>query len=435
MQTTSTSITIIAAAVAGLFATTPLHAAEEPAKEAAKTEELTPAYADTTLSSDWGGGRSRLAKDGLVFEGLLRYDTLKNKGALSNGTRGVSHVDIKLKADLETLWGWKGSTAMLNVLSDSGNGPNTRHVGSLMGVTNLEVSAPTTTRLFQAWVQQALFDDRLSVLAGIYPIDSEFFTVDSAAVFIKPEYGPPAEMSTTRGLSIFNNAAFGIRTKVQSSDKSLYAMWALMDGIPNDPAHPKRTVIKFAKGDGAFNIGEIGWLPEAANDKVEGHAKLAIGVWAYTSRVNDLVDVDAAGNPLQRRSHGAYVLAEKTLVRLGDDGTRYITGFARHGWTDGDSTSLKNSVNLGLHVKGPVASRADDIIGLAWTRAGVGNKWRTTQLPTPIASSEEALEVTYRYAVTPWFAVQPNIQRVRHPGGRADLPNAKLIGARLELAL
>lgn len=34
-----------------------------------------------------------------------------------------------------------------------------------------------------------LFDDRLAVLAGLYPIDSEFFTVDSAGVFIGPQQG------------------------------------------------------------------------------------------------------------------------------------------------------------------------------------------------------------------------------------------------------
>ncbi|MBI5108046.1 MAG: carbohydrate porin [Rhodocyclales bacterium] len=398
-------------------------------------EESVPNFAEGTLSGDWGGARGKAAKHGILFETAIKVDALRNRGALSTGAKTVSHADFKLRLDFETALGWQGGSGLLNIISDSGWGPNARHVGALMGTTNLEVAAPTTTRVFHAWLQQSLLDDGLSVRAGIYPIDSEFQVMDSAGVFVKPEYGPSAELALTRGPSIFNNAAFGIRSKLQTADKTLYAQWALMDGIPNDPARPKRTAIRFAKGDGAFNIGEIGWLPEAANEKFQGHAKVALGLWGYTARVNDLIDVDPAGNPIRRRSHGAYVLAEKTLARLGADGARYISGFIRPSWTDGDSSAIRNTLNLGLMVKGPLASRPDDVIGVAWSRAGLSDKWRTTQLPAPTGHSEEALEVTYRYAVTPWFAIQPNVQHTKRPGGRTDIPAATLIGARFEVIL
>lgn len=413
-------------ALAGLCAATPVLADE--------TDSL-PNFAEDTLTGDWNGARSAAAAKGVVFEGTTRVDSFRNRGAMSNGTRTVSHLDLKMKIDLGKAAGWQGASAMVNVLSDSGWGPNARHVGSLMGVTNLEVGAPTTTRLFQAWLQQNFLDDRLSVLAGIYPIDTEFFAIDSAAVFMSPPYGPPAELSTTRGPSIFNNAAFGIRARLQSADQSRYAMWAMVDGIPNDPARPRATAIRFAKGDGAFNIGELGWLPQAGNDKFQGHAKVAAGLWYYTARVDDLVATDVAGNPARRRSHGGYVLGEATLARLGGDDSRYLTGFARYGWTDGDSTSLKNSTSIGVHVRGPVESRPDDIIGLAWTRAGVAQKWRATQVAGTTASTEEAVEATYHYAISPWLAIQPNYQYIRNPGGSSTLPAAKLIGIRLEVVL
>jgi carbohydrate-selective porin OprB len=52
----------------------------------------------------------------------------------------------------------------------------------------------------------------------------------------------------------------------------------------------------------------------------------------------------------------------------------------------------------------------------------------------PPSSGEEALEVTYRYAVTPWLAIQPNYQQMRNPGG-GSAPRTKLIGARVDIAL
>jgi carbohydrate-selective porin OprB len=36
--------------------------------------------------------------------------------------------------------------------------------------------------------------------------------------------------------------------------------------------------------------------------------------------------------------------------------------------------------------------------------------------------------------VSPWFAIQPNYQEIRNPGGTTT-PNAKLLGVRLEFAL
>lgn len=402
---------------------------------AAEAEAL-PNFAEDTLSGDWNGARTKAAQNGWLWEGGLKLDALRSRGAVSNGTRSVGHLDLKLKLDLETAAGWAGASAMINVISDAGNGPNARHVGSWMGVTNLEVPFPTTTRLFQAWLQQSFLDGKLAVLAGLYPIDSEFFAVDSAAVLLGPQYGTPADLALTRRPSIFNNAAFGVRARWTVSP-TLYAIGAVLDGVPNDPARPKRTAIRFAKGDGSFSIAEFGWLPAAENDKFKGHAKLAAGLWGYSAKVDDQFDTDLAGNPLPRRSRGGYLFGERTLAHLGGEAERFLTGFARYTWGDGDSTAVKDSLNLGVHVKGPVESRPADIIGLAWTRAGLAGKWRDAQAAAGAATTrgEEVLEATYRYAVTPWFAIQPNYQYVRHPGGIAGTPPAKLIGARFELAL
>lgn len=392
-------------------------------------------YAKETLTGDWGGMRSASASKGFEWEGALKIDSLRNRGALRNGTRSVSHLDIKLLMDFEKAFGWEGGNGMINIIRDSGHGLNAEHVKSLMGVTNLEVPFPTTTRLFHAWVQQSLLDDQLSILAGIYPVDSEFQTLDSAGVFLKPEYGPTAEFSLTRGPSIFNNAAFGVRTRLSSSDKSFYAQWALMDGIPNDPNHPKRTRIRFDDNDGAFNMAEIGWLPEAGNDAYKGHAKLAFGLWGYTVRENDQLDVANNISARKQRQHGAYLLGERTVLRMGED--RFISLFGRYSNADGDSTPIQNTTSAGIHIKGPFASRHDDILGLAWSRAGVSSKWRAAQAVggTATNNAETAIELTYRFVMTPWFAIQPSYQHITNPGAVAAVSDSRILGMRIEFAL
>jgi porin len=430
----------------GLLAILALPAAAEP--------EAAPDYARSTLSGDWGGSRSELWQRGVALEAGLKFDSLRNRGGAMDGSQTVSHLELKLRADLEKLLGWSDAVAYLNTDTDAGAGVNARRTGSLMGVSNIEVPM-STTRLFHAWVQKGYLDNRFSVLVGLYPIDSEFFSMDSAATLLHPAYGTPADLALTNAPSVFNNAAFGIRAKWLSTDRALYAMGALMDGIPNDPTRPKATAIRFAKGDGAFVIGEIGWMPLekghafepvdpsetrqtpelVAHEKYGGISKYAIGLWRYGNPVPDQFDVDADSNPIQRRSQGGYLLAERSLFSLGGEAGRDVTAFGRYAFSDGNAIAIDRMWNLGLRIRSPLASRPDDSLAIGWTRGRLSPKCRAVQAAAGIdtTAAEDAVEITWRVALTQWLEVQPNFQHVRHPGGFATARNATLVGARVEL--
>lgn len=419
----------------------------------ATAAENAPDYSATTLSGDWNGARSALWQRGFALEAGLKLDALRNRSGTRDGSRTLGHLDLKLRADLEKLLGWQNAIAYVNTVTDAG-AINARHTGSLMGVSNIEVPVPTT-RPLHAWLQKGFLDDRFSVLAGIYPIDSEFFTLDSATTLLHPAYGPPADLALTNTPSVFNNAAFGVRAKAFFAKREVYAMAALMDGIPNDPARPKTAAVRFAKGDGAFVIGEVGWMPLefghlfepvdpsnvrqtpelVAHEKYGGISKYAIGFWRYGNRVADQLDADADGTPVQRSSQGGYVLAERSLFSLGGQVGRDVTAFARYSFSDGDSTAIDRMWNVGLRIRGPLASRPDDSLAVGWTHGRLAPKWRAVQTVTGIdtVAAESALEITWRVALAQWFQVQPNLQHIRHPGGTAAARNATLVGARIEL--
>jgi porin len=412
--------------------------------------EEAPDYAGATLSSDWGGSRNAAWQRGWALDAALKVDTLRNRGGISSGSRSMTNLDLRAKADLGKLTGWDDATAYLHVLDNRGAGVNVRHTGSLMGVSNIEVPVPTT-RIFHAWLQQNFFDEQFSLLAGLYPIDAEFFTMDSASVLVHPTFGAPADLALTRGPSIFNNSAFGLRAKWQSADRTRYLMGAVLDGTPNDPDHPKRTAIKFNKGDGIFSIAELGWMPLeyghvfeptdpagglktpelVAHEKYGGLSKYAIGFWRYSTQVPDQLSADN-----NRPSQGAYLLAERTLLSLGEAG-RDLTVFARHSRSDGDSISLDRILNLGVRLRSPLASRPDDVLVIGWTQSRLSAKYRTAQSAagSDTAAHEEALEITWRAAITPYFFLQPVAQSIHHPGGASNTPRANIIGLRVEIAL
>jgi len=414
-----------------------------------------PNYAEDTLTGDWGGARSAMFKKGLALDIGYKADLLRNmSGGIEKGGRPISHIDIKLNVDFEKLAGWSGGSGYVNFIEDHGGKTNAQQVGSLTGVSNIEVPV-NTNRLFQAWLQQEFADGRGAVLAGLYPIDSEFATIDSGGVFVQPPYGATADIALTRGPSIFNNPAFGFRGRWFSADRSAYVMGAVLDGIPGDPNHPRGTHIKFDKGDGIMSIVEIGWKPgaarpaepaaaaagkdpapkaEAKEEAAEQIEKYAAGLWRYSSRVADQFDTNPDGSPVNRRSWGWYALAEKTLHQY--KGGADLAGFVRISGTDGDSTAIKQAINLGIRVKALLPGRGEDVFGLAYTRAALSSKWRSAQrvLGTDATAAEDAWEITYRIQAAKWLAVQPLLQRINHPGGDSSRSAANIFGARVEIA-
>jgi len=413
-----------------------------------------PDFEANTLTGDWTGWRTEQSGQGWDWDVGLRLDQMSVvRGGKAQGGRLLSHLDLKLKADLDRLMAWSGATAYFNLIDNRGGKPNADNVGGLLGVSNIEVPVGTS-RLFHAWIQKEWSEGQFSLLAGLYPIDSEFMVIDSAGVFINPSYGPTADLALSRGPSVFNNSAFGLRGKWASPSRSYYAQAAVLDGIPGDPKHAVGTHVRFASGDGVMAIVEVGHRPvaeipgpdfaldaarpeseAAASEQDPGFAKYALGFWGYSEPVDDLVDVDGNGAPVKRSSVGWYALAERTLWRetaVGD-----VTVFARFSQNDGNSIALERAMNLGFTLKAPFSGRQSDVAALGYSRGLTSSKYRALLQAGGAAPTrfEDAWELTYRFQMENWLSIQPVLQRIRHPGADIGVRNATILGLRLDLVL
>lgn len=391
-----------------------------------------PEQTDETLSGDWDGARGRMRERGADLEIILKADVLSNvSGGLRRGTRYLDNWDVKLKLDGEKLWGWQDSQAFFHLISSHGSKFNTNYVGSSLGVDNIEVRT-NTTNLFHAWLQQGFYDKKLSLLAGLYGTDSEFYVTDTSGVFLHPVFGMAGEVAQTgiNGPSIFPTSGVGVRALLRPHP-AVYLQTAIVDGVPSDPNNPHGTHIRFNHGDGAFVITEFGFRPGA-----ESISKYAVGYWYYTGKFDDLVDVDAAGNPLRRASRGAYFLAEQTLIQEAKDPAQGLAAFLRYGVASSDSNVMDYSLSFGASYKGLLPGRDDDVFGVAMGQGHAGDKFRRMMLNNGVvsASSERHLEVTYRIQARPWLAIQPSVQRIINPGFDPAVANAWVVGVRFEVA-
>ncbi len=400
--------------------------------------EDAPDWSADTLTGDWGGARAALYDRGVTVELAHTSDLLANtSGGLARGGAWLMNTDASIGLDLDKLAGWGGGSAFVEYHFQHGNQAqdfNGAYVGSFAGVSNIETGT-TTGQFYQAWAQQNSADDSLSLLAGLYAIDSEFYVTDSSGLFLQPPYGMSAEMAQAgrNGPPVFPMGALGIRLKYTGSN--FYAQGAVTDGVPGNPNDPRGTQIRLDKGDGALSLAEFGYTPEVAEGQI---SKTSLGMWRYTARANDLVEVDAFGNPIQRIDQGFYVLTEQVLYSEQNNAGQGLVGFARFGTVNKDAYQADWSVSLGLNYQGLLDGRDDDAAGIAITTSHASDKYRQLMGST---SAETVIEMTYSAQLFPWLSVQPSLQRIIHPNMNIDPNNnvgvqsAWVAGLRFDIAL
>lgn len=420
------------------------------AGSAIAAEETGPDWNATTLTGDWGGTRSNLYNKGVDLEFTHKSDFMSNiSGGIKRGTVWMSHTEARIKLDMEKLAGWDATSAYIHFHSDLGSKFNRDYVGSFVGVDNIETTS-NTAQVFHAWIQKSFSGDSLSVLTGLYPVDSEFYVTDTSGIFIQPPYGMANDLAQSgkNGPPIFPMGALAVRVKYTPPSKNFYAQYALTDGVPGDPNNLRGTHIQLNKGDGSFSIAEFGYTPQESSEppfeeakpgeliepKLKVHEehesfnKTAIGLWRYSTQFNDPVDLG-----VRRPDQGIYFLAERTLMTEKDHPAQGLSGFVRFGTASRDIHQADWTSSVGLRYHGLIEGRDDDIAGIAITYNHASDKFR--QLNVGAAGNQSQVEATYRAQIKPWFALQPTLQYIANPNMDPALQNVWIIGARAEINL
>lgn len=415
--------------------------------------EDAPNFKEDTLTGDWGGSRTRMSEKGINLEIVYKADLLANiSGGLSLSSRYMDNLDIKLEIDGEKAFGWTGGTAFLYVLANQGGKLNADNIGSFMGVDNIETNA-NTIKLYQALLGQRLLGEKLSIVAGLYDFNSEFYVTDSSALFLHPVYGIGVDMAQTglNGPSIFPTTSLALRLKWEP-DPLVSLQAVLLDGVPGNPNNPYGTHIRFDSGDGALLAAEFSLRPaisgaglfakqpaesnESNEPKYEPTSKYSIGFWRYTSKSDDLLAVGTDGNPLQQTNQGIYALLEQSVFHEKDDPAQGLTMFIRGGVTRNSVNIADRFISAGLNYKGLLPGRDEDQFGIAVAKVYAGNKHKQamSDAATPCENYEAAFELTYRAQITPWLAIQPDVQFIMNPGFDPNIKNSWVAGSRVEIA-
>ena len=287
-------------------------------------------------------------------------------------------------------------------------------VGDTQTVDNIE--AVNATRLFEAWVERSFGPQDKPVAAlrlGLIDLNADFDSIDPASLFTNSSHGigPDLSRSGLDGPSIFPVSALGARLTWNASDK-LTVKTAVFDGVAGDPARPHAFAAERAStSDGLLGIGEV-------DDKLTDNLTLTAGAWGYTRALQPAFLTGASP------SDGRGVFAALSTATPKDAGWAW---WVRAGLADPRAQTVSGYVGGGVIYKG-VVNRPNDRVGFAVARAEIGNDARRALV---LPRAETTFEVSYQAKLGDTFAIQPDVQYVVEPAGRAGRPNAVVFGLRL----
>jgi porin len=414
----------------------------------------------STASNARGDGA---AWESAIHDAQTTYETLAKHGVrpalvydaegfadMSGGTRRgatyLGNVNLQLTLDMDRLTGWGGATVFLHGLGIHGGQPSA-FAGDAQGVSSIQ--APPTWTLEEAWIQQNLFGNRLSALIGRYDLNSEFYHLHAADLFLNASFGmgPEFSQSGKGGPSVFPNTSVGARVEFKPV-AGLVLRGAVLDGVPVE--RPGWDI--FAKGDGLLIVGEAAFLYRPAPDGQARRlphrfrlgrdaqfppydAKMAVGAWHYTASFQDLSRTRADGTPLTHLgSSGAYAIGD--VVVYEDGSGRRLRVFGQFGAGDPRVDRFGLYLGAGVDLTGVIPSRKNDEVGFGVAAARNGGHFVEQQRDQGrrVDLAEMTFELAYLAPVRSWFSVQPDLQYVLMPNTNPRTQNALVGLIRIELA-
>lgn len=354
------------------------------------------------------------------------------------GLNGLTVIDLNL--DGEKLLGWRGGMVGTEFLQFSGTTTNGL-AGAFPGFDSMEVTPPLVRQeLYQLWVRQTFFDDKLIIRIGKTVPTFDFNNV----VRPVPVDDPAAAIPAVSGLAYtpifvnptllgaipgYYNSATGV-TASFTPTKQLYFSYGAYDG---NVAVGRQTGLAGPRFNGHyFHIGEVGYAYRAGTLKKPGN--FGVGVWGQTG---PLTDFD--GNTV-RGTRGVYLFGSQRLwFRHPGRDNSGVSGFYQFGANNSNAMPARQFFGAGLTAFGLVPGRPDDSFGggvaLTWLNDQVGASKalfpQTGLEDQPLRPSQLMFSTYYQIKLFDGWFFQPNLTYIPTPAENSFTPQALAVTMRL----
>ncbi|MFZ4116344.1 MAG: carbohydrate porin [Chthoniobacterales bacterium] len=398
---------------------------------------------DDNATGRWFGVRDNLSKKGIDLGFSAINEVWGNTtGGMKTGSVYMTVLQFATTVNLEKFMNWKGGSFYTRWLYLAGQDPGANLVGDMFGVSN--IGGYSTFRNIELWLQQTLFDDKISLRAGQIVADSEFVISDYGSLFINNTLGWPAFIFTSipNGGPAYPVGAPGVRLKLKPNDQFSIKAAVFQGNVYAQNVNNHGFDWNLNADQGYFYLTEADYSYKCI---LPGQVKA--GAWFSSSNFPNLSNQ----NDSFSGNYGIYGIIDQMIYRCPDkketkesansDVKKVIDEkpdkglgiFNRVAFEPGDRNILNFYCDTGLNYRGLIPTRDQDLLGLAFAYGLLSNDGINTiqqSQGTAPANTTYDIELTYQAQLTPWLAIQPDVQYIIHPGTMQSYPNAFVIGIR-----
>src|SRR5262245_4334242 len=406
-------------------------------------------FSQPYLTGTWGGLRTKLSALGIDTSLVFVTDVQGNPvGGQTHGFRESNNLGLDVTMNMDKLAGLSGSQFHVSMAVRNGTSLSDIDIGNVFNVA--QTCCNHTYWLVNVDWQQQLFGGRLELRGGRIAAGDDFITSPLYGYFLQSGIDGNAEgIFFNVPMTVYPFSTWGLRAKVTPIPQ-LYLMAGVYNGDPTLEQNSKHGVDWTMRGP-VFAMGEAGFLlnqgPGATglpgNYKVGGYyaggdyPDLFFDVQGGAASVSGLSPLMHAGG-----NAGFYILLDQMVYRHGGpESRRGLIPFLSFLFApDTSINTMPFFANGGLVYRGPFASRPRDRAAFGVVYGEFSHELTRSQRaarsagsPVGIQTYELVLELTYRFQVTGWLRMQPNLQYIINPGATGLIPNALVAGFQMSV--
>ena len=407
------------------------------------------------LLGELGGNRTALEDRGVDFSLLYIQEYL---GVVAGGIvrRGESNglLQIDLNLDLEKLAGWRGALLHATGFVGWGRSLSGLWIGDDSNVSNINMR--NGARFFDAYLQQS-FGEVLFIRAGFLSTDTEFTssTVEDThsrggALFINSDFGAPPILTLNVPVPTFPLAVPGV-TGTLAFTSALRLRAGIYDGqplpaTPSDDRNAYGLDPDLRASDGALFVAELEYDVNPSAEAGTGKETKTpppsrrlggcyrIGAFYHTGTFTEWTSSRST-----QGLGGGWISGNQMVWRepgQRDEDDQGLSIFLRVSTAPRDRSVLEFCADGGLHYHGLLPGRPEDDLGLGVSRKRYSRDFSRSERAAGNAGRdhETIVELSYIATVTPWLAVQPDVQYVIHPAGQHSAADALVAGLRVTMS-
>jgi porin len=380
------------------------------------------------LTGDWGGKRTELADKGYTFFAYLNGIVAKNvSGGIKTGSSSATDLYAGMTVDLQKSMGWAGWTFNLSGINRAGSSIND-DVGGIYSV--MQLVGGQTYFLYNVSLEKAWDNGKHALKFGRITATDDFVGSPFYGYYLSNSIDGQIRAVLFDGvMTSYPFAVWGARYQYTPNDgfRAKLGVYQLTENMWDPDYHG--TDFAFRSSDGVSVMGQLEWNWKSAGKP--GHFNL--GMNAVSFAMPDF-DSDSTTKPFYRY----YAQIDQQVTARSEGSERGLYLFGTTAYTNQQKPALVPfQVSLGAQYVGPFEGRSQDraIFGTTYGKLSDDYAAEQQSLGNGDPTYEWVLELGYRFQLSKFAYIQPDVQYVVRPGGTGDIPNATVIGVQFGVSL